>query len=62
VILVGEVPTMTGDDLRYARNGEIHVAYEVLGLGGGVDVVLSRTCATSCQARGSTSPTGASTS
>jgi class 3 adenylate cyclase len=31
------------DDIRYARNGEVHVAYEVLGDDGGVDLVLIRT-------------------
>jgi class 3 adenylate cyclase len=34
---------MNADDIRYARNGDIHIAYEVLGAGGGVDVVLIRT-------------------
>ena len=32
-------------DIRYARNGEVHVAYEVLGNAGGVDLVLIRTFA-----------------
>jgi len=30
-------------DIRYARNGEVHVAYEVLGDAGDVDLVLIRT-------------------
>jgi class 3 adenylate cyclase len=30
-------------DIRYARNGEVHVAYEVLGNAEGVDLVLIRT-------------------
>jgi len=30
-------------DIRYARNGEVHVAYEVHGDAGGVDLVLIRT-------------------
>jgi class 3 adenylate cyclase len=34
---------MAVDDIRYARNGEVHLAYEVLGDAGGVDVVLIRT-------------------
>ena len=43
VILVGGVRTMTIDDIRYAKNGDVHLAYEVLGAGGGVDLVLIRT-------------------
>ncbi len=31
------------DDIRYARNGEVHVAYEVRGNADGVDLVLIRT-------------------
>jgi len=31
------------DDIRYARNGDIHIAYEVRGARGGTDVVLIRT-------------------
>ena len=34
---------MPDDDIRYAKNGDVHIAYEVLGRGGGVDVVLIRT-------------------
>ncbi len=34
---------MSDDDIRYARNGDIHIAYEVSGQRGGVDVVLIRT-------------------
>ena len=34
---------MTIDDIRYAKNGDVHLAYEVLGAGGGVDLVLIRT-------------------
>ncbi len=34
---------MPNGDIRYARNGEVHVAYEVLGNAGGVDLVLIRT-------------------
>ena len=28
-----------GSDIRYARSGEYHIAYEVSGPGGGVDVL-----------------------
>jgi len=31
------------DDIRYAKNGDVHIAYETLGRGGGIDVVLIRT-------------------
>jgi len=31
------------DDIRYAKNGDVHIAYEALGRGGGIDVVLIRT-------------------
>ena len=34
---------MVTDDIRYARNGDIHIAYDVMGEGGGTDVVLIRT-------------------
>jgi class 3 adenylate cyclase len=34
---------MVTDDIRYARNGDIHIAYDVIGEGGGTDVVLIRT-------------------
>jgi class 3 adenylate cyclase len=34
---------MPHHDIRYARNGEIHIAYEVLGASSGVDLVLIRT-------------------
>jgi class 3 adenylate cyclase len=34
---------MTTDDIRYAKNGDVHLAYEVLGAGNGVDLVLIRT-------------------
>lgn len=36
---------MPDDTIRYAKNGEVHIAYEVLGEGGGsgVDLVLIRT-------------------
>jgi class 3 adenylate cyclase len=30
-------------EIRYARSGDLHIAYEVLGHGGGVDLVLIRT-------------------
>ena len=30
-------------EIRYARNGDLHIAYEVLGQSGGVDLVLIRT-------------------
>jgi class 3 adenylate cyclase len=30
---------MADDDIRYARNGDVHIAYQVLGLGGGVDLL-----------------------
>ncbi len=30
-------------EIRYARNGDLHIAYEVLGRSGGVDLVLIRT-------------------
>ena len=33
---------MLDDGIRYARNGDIHLAYEVVGPGGGADVVLIR--------------------
>ena len=36
---------MTTDDIRYAKNGDIHIAYEMRGHGGGTDVVLIRTYA-----------------
>jgi class 3 adenylate cyclase len=31
------------DDIRYAKNGDVHIAYEVLGTGGGIDLLLIRT-------------------
>jgi class 3 adenylate cyclase len=34
---------MPDDDIRYAKSGDVHLAYEVLGEGGGVDLVLIRT-------------------
>ena len=34
---------MVTDDIRYARNGDIHIAYDLMGEGGGTDVVLIRT-------------------
>ena len=34
---------MRDDDIRYAKNGDVHIAYEVLGSGGGVDVLCIRT-------------------
>ena len=34
---------MPHDDIRYAKNGDVHIAYEVLGSGGGADVVCIRT-------------------
>src|SRR5262245_35312036 len=34
--------TLPHDDISYARSGDVHIAYEVLGSGGGVDVVLLR--------------------
>jgi pimeloyl-ACP methyl ester carboxylesterase len=34
---------MPHDDIRYAKNGDVHIAYEVLGSGGGVDVLCIRT-------------------
>ncbi len=34
---------MPDDDIRYARNGDVHIAYEVRGEAGGVDLVLIRT-------------------
>ena len=34
---------MTTDDIRYARNGDIHIVYDVRDAGGGTDVVLIRT-------------------
>jgi class 3 adenylate cyclase len=33
---------MLDDGIRYARNGDIHLAYEVIGAGGGDDIVLIR--------------------
>jgi class 3 adenylate cyclase len=30
---------MTAEDIRYARNGEVHIAYQVLGPGGGIDLL-----------------------
>lgn len=30
---------MSSADIRYARNGDVHIAYEVLGEGGGADVL-----------------------
>jgi len=33
---------MLDDGIRYAKNGDIHLAYEVVGPGGGADVVLIR--------------------
>ena len=29
--------------VQYAKNGDVHIAYEALGRGGGIDVVLIRT-------------------
>ena len=43
MILLGGFSPMTTDDIRYARNGEVHIAYEMLGQGRGIDVVLIRT-------------------
>ena len=34
---------MTDGDIHYARNGDIHIAYEVLGPADGLDLVLIRT-------------------
>ncbi len=34
---------MPYDDIRYARNGDVHIAYEVIGDDAGVDLVLIRT-------------------
>ena len=34
---------MVTDDIRYAKNGDIHIAYDLMGEGGGTDVVLIRT-------------------
>ena len=36
------VRSMLDDGIRYARHGDIHLAYEVVGPGGGADVVLIR--------------------
>jgi class 3 adenylate cyclase len=42
-MLVEGGPRLPDDDIRYAHSGDIHIAYQTLGLGGGVDVVLIRT-------------------
>jgi class 3 adenylate cyclase len=34
---------MRDDDVRYAKNGDVHIAYELREQGGGVDLVLIRT-------------------
>jgi class 3 adenylate cyclase len=34
---------MPYDDIHYAKNGNVHIAYEVVGPGGGVDVLCIRT-------------------
>ena len=42
-MLVDGASEMPDDTIRYVKNGEVHIAYEVLGKGGGVDLVLIRT-------------------